>query len=224
MSTRPSSGRRVVATLLTTAATALSCAGATAAILVDDPPGGPYVSSFLNVGYTSIGQNFLVRFTLDAPTVIDGFDLHTHPLLSDAKTGTPVRVKIRADVAGEPEAANLHDFIDAIDAELPIDTDAELTMIDFATPVTLAAGSYWIGASGWVGDLTWNAYDDGIGTPADQRKLGGDGFVTGTACICNLAHRIRGEPLPAGVPEPGPHALIALALTALLVRRRGGRR
>lgn len=224
MSTHPATGRRVVAALLCTAAAALSSGGAAAAILVDDPPGGPYVASYLNVGYTSIGQNFLVRFTLDAPTVIDGFDLHTHPLLSDAKTGTPVRMKIRADVAGEPAATNLHDFIDAIDAEMPIDADAELTMIDFATPVTLAAGSYWIGASGWVGDLTWNGYDDGIGTPADQRKLAGDGFVTGTGCICNLAHRIRGEPLPAAVPEPGPHALIALALAAGLVRRRSGRR
>lgn len=218
--------RRTLAKALAAGAAAtLLHASAPAAILVDDPAAGPFFAAYLNVGYTQVGQNFLVQFTIAAPMLITGFDLHTTP--GAAAPGSAVRVKIRADVGGEPADTNLASFEDAVDSEVPMNDFADLSLIDFAVPVALPAGTYWIGASAAVNDLPWVAYDEGVGTYADQRKLAGDLFVTEASGAHDLAWRLRGEPAPAAVPAPGGLPLLAAAGVALLLgrqRRDGPRR
>jgi hypothetical protein len=147
-----------------------------AAVIIDDSPdalGGVQVNTWAN---TSAGQNFLVQITLTSGATIGGFDIYS--ALGIPTLGQAVTIKVRDDIGGTPDSANLYTIdssVDAIDeVGTSIDTSMERVNASFA-PITLAAGTYWIGMSGSdLVELGWSSVDVGPEQPTTQWQLSSD--------------------------------------------------
>lgn len=199
-------------------------APAPAATIIDRlPPAG--TESWGNFANFADSQNFLVRFTLAQETSISGLDIVTTAF--GARLGAAVRVKIRADQANAPAAANLFSFVDTIDS-VDVHGTSRIAGTNFA-PLTLAAGSYWFGVSGEAGQsLGWASFNiDGTQVRTDQRGLSADRVIGTNTTIHALGWRIRSD-ATAPVPEPAAWAMLVLGFGAvggaLRSRLRGDRR
>ena len=185
---------------------------ASASVLVDASPDGR-----LRGGWTNIpnNQNFLVKFTLDKNTIINGMDiwgLHQNA----AHT-----IKFRHDVTGLPSETNFLTLsgLSAVVTPDPPSPGQPLNIYSTSfSGVLLAPGSYWIGMSAFGGN--WATFNKNAAylTPAEtfqsQYQLDGDSLVApfGTPNFNGfaLAYRIRGFTVPSAVPEPSTWAMLLL--------------
>ena len=87
-----------------------------AAVVVDGSPTGPLLQGFWT--NNSGGQNFLVMVELASATSITGFEIFSGAGYADL--GDSIRVKIRSDVAGSPDASNLFSFTNPIAGVSPV--------------------------------------------------------------------------------------------------------
>jgi hypothetical protein len=180
----------------------LSAQQSKAAVIIDDSPdalGGVEVDNWVNIADS---QNFLVEITLTSGATIGGFDIYSVPGLPTL--GQAVTIKIRDDAGGAPDSSNLYTIdssVDAIDeVGTAIDNSMERVNASFA-PITLAAGTYWIGMSGSDGaELGWSSVNVGPERPATPWQLAGDTLEANPA-INALAFRVDGP--SSAVPEPG---------------------
>lgn len=120
-----------------------------AAVIIDGSPDALGGVNYSTWGNTSTDQNFLVEITLTSGATIGGFDVYSCCGLPTL--GQAVTIKIRDDTGGMPNSSNLYTInstVDAIDeVGTTIDTTMQKVNASFA-PITLAAGTYWIGMSG----------------------------------------------------------------------------
>jgi hypothetical protein len=196
------------------AAVALAAAsGASATILASVPangsPGGDW-SNFADF------QNFLVQFTLAGAATVDGFDIYTDPAFG--ALGTDVTIRIRNDVAGNPDSSNLFEFTSTIDT-LTTSGDQVFVGAHFGG-LNLAAGTYWMGMSGTSSELGWESYHYGDDAPSTQRQLSGETVVF-TPGVGTFGYAVEGA---NGVPEPAAWAMMLLGFFGLggVVRARRG--
>lgn len=184
----------------------LLCASsnASAAVLVN---GMPLPTATPVVAYNSraTGQNFLVRFSLSSTSIVNGFEILG--VTSISSVGDIAQIKIREDQAGNPSNIDLYNFNDRIDSITAISGSIAVLTNNFS-PITLNAGTYWIGMSNVIGvngtgnNQPWVTYnnDRPVG-PNYQRVLSGNN-VTATPGIYDLAYNVLGESAPGAVPEP----------------------
>lgn len=188
------------------AATLAAALPAQAAIVVDGTPTGPTVANWQN---QTNGQNFLVKFTLGASTVVKGFDIFTRNPF--AALGQGVKVKIRSDAGGIPALSNLFSFDETIDTNTAFG-ELKIAGTNFEG-INLAAGTYWFGVSGLNSELGWSSFNNGgSASNTNQSQLSGD-TILGTPGINSLAFRIRGD--VGAVPEPATWLMLLFGFAAI---------
>ena len=194
----------------------LAAGAASADILAGVASNGVTQGTWVN---QSNSQNFLVQFTLGADAMISGFDIDTDS--SFGSLGQGVTIRVRNDVAGDPDSANLFEFNSAIDSSVADGGGVNLVGAHFGA-FALSAGTYWMGMSGSDAELGWTSYDYGDGQPATQRQLSGEG-VSFTPSIHTLGYQVEGA-AGAAVPEPAAWAMMLTGFlgagAALRSRRR----
>lgn len=177
-----------------------------AAIVVDGSPTEPLFQGFWS--NNSSNQNFLVMIELASATNITGFEIFSGAGYADP--GDSIRVKIRADVAGSPDASNLFSFTNPVSGVSPVSGYNEIVKVtsNFSA-VSLAAGTYWFGLSGDNETQVWATFGSG-GQLASQRQLSGDEVVSNPG-IGRFAFNVLGDTGVAGaVPEPSTWMLLLL--------------
>lgn len=181
-------------------------APATAAVVVDGSPSGPLYQGFWTNDSSS--QNFLVMVELASATNITGFEIFSGE--GYANVGDSIRVKIRSDVAGSPDASNLFSFTNPIAGVSAVSGyNGIVKVTSNFSAVTLAAGTYWFGLSGDNETQVWASFGSGVSLPS-QRQLSGDS-VGGSPGIGRLAFNVLGDTSVAGaVPEPSTWMLLLL--------------
>jgi hypothetical protein len=162
---------------------------------------------------SAAGQNFLVQFTLSKATNVSGITIWTgYQFLNP---GDAAVVKLASDVANEPDVSTLT----VTNTTLSV-ADGAIDTAYFA-PVTLAAGTYWIGLSATdFNEAGWASFDIGAGAPAPgQWQLNGDNPVYPPS-ISSLSFQVLGS----AAPEPAAWALMMVGVggmgAALRTRRR----
>ena len=177
-----------------------------AAVVVDGSPTGPLLQGFWT--NNSGGQNFLVMVELASATSITGFEIFSGAGYADL--GDSIRVKIRSDVAGSPDASNLFSFTNPIAGVSPVSGyNGVVKVTSNFSAISLAAGTYWFGLSGDNDTQVWASFGSG-GQLASQRQLSGDTVVS-TPGIGRLAFNVLGDTGVAGaVPEPSTWMLLLL--------------
>jgi hypothetical protein len=189
-------------------------------ILFDQAPGttgGTRAPAATPSGYTNHtdSQNFADLMVLTGNETLTGMDIYSSNLFPSL--GGAVTVRIRATPAG----AILHELTSVIST---IDSDgvgafANTVRVhaDFAAPLALAAGSYYIGMSG-VPDITQLAIVGGAGPHLDGLIGLYSGTVfAGQAGVGDQAFRVWGV---SSAPEPSMFVLLGVAAGALVLRRR----
>lgn len=166
-------------------------------------------------------QNFSELMVLTGEETLTGMDFYTHNHFPSVGMGVTIRIRSTHD------GALLHDFTSVI-ATIDLDgvgtfANAVRVHADFAAPINLTAGNYYIGMSsaqinvelGAAGILNGNgALLDGI-----SAQYGGTNFVwfTDPNIVGDSPFRVWGaDP----VPEPGTLALVGLTLAGYARRRR----
>ena len=191
-----------------------------AAVVVDGSPTGPLLEG--NWTNNSSNQNFLVMIELASATNISGFEIFSGE--GYAALGDSVRVKIRADVAGEPDASNLFSFTNPVTGVSAVNGyNGIVKVTSNFSAVSLAAGTYWFGLSGDNDTQVWASFGSG-GQLASQRQLSGD-TVGGAPGIGRLAFNVLGDTSVAGaVPEPSTWMLLLLGFGGIGWSMRSRRR
>lgn len=193
-------------------------------VIAERPPAGDFVLSWRNV---STDQNFLTQIVLGSDATLTSMTIWTQS--SFTALGDSTTLRIRADVAGEPAPINLYELTAPVSA---IGTtgfpDGVITAtVDFS-PLSLLAGTYWIGLSGTDEDVWgWASFNNGVSTPEYQRMLDGNTVLAAAPeGIYTLAYSISGQLGQQGaVPEPATWALMLMGFgaTGLVMRRRKNR-
>ena len=208
---------RLSAAAAVAAFAALSAGAASADILAGVPANATTAGNWSNFAG---GQNFLMQFSLGADSQVTGFDIYTSNGFGEVGTG--VTIRIRNDVAGDPDTANLFEFTSTIDTSVVSDDQDNLVGAHFGA-VSLAAGTYWMGMSGSDGELGWTSYDYGDASPSTQRQLSGE-TVESTPGVDTFGYEVEGTVGGAGVPEPAAWAMMLSGFfgagAALRTRRR----
>jgi hypothetical protein len=223
--------RPLAATLIAASALALSMAGpANAVALLVDRTSATTVYRGATVN-SHDAQNIMVRFTLTEETSLTAFEIFT--LKEFGTLGEAVQIRLRADVGNAPSTDQTWDFTDTVDSVANARRRHDLWSIvgvrsEFA-PISLAAGSYWIGMSSLADELGIVMAARNSLSPYSQYALVGDrlsGPVTSYDMPFRLYDDRPGEfPAPSLVPEPGVWALMISGFGLMgsqirLVRRR----
>ena len=176
----------------------------------------------LQPGFNAVNQaasqNFLVEFTLGAPTVLTGGDIYSD---FGVVLGTPVVVKFTTSVGGAPDTSSLISLTSVLSA---IDTDGSSSNpsikrlhADFA-PTPFAAGTYFYGLSGSGTEIGWNI---GFNTPGSDAafQLSGNDVQFSFNNDAAFAFRLEDG---GTVPEPATWAMLVVGfgLTGAAARRR----
>jgi len=199
------------ASLLVAAGLIAAAAPASAQVLFDASPMGSLTGQWAN---TAGNQNFMVKFTLTSAASISEFDIATDPVF--APIGKAVTVRVRADDAGVPDAANLFEFDSTVTSVNGTGPSA-LVGTSF-TPLNLAAGNYWFGVSGNPYELGWSSFS---GNSTDTWALS-DGETGYFKANLGLAFRVIGTASNGAVPEPASWALMigGFGMVGASMRRR----
>ena len=186
------------------AAVGFSASQASATILVDVSPTPPAFGSWVN---QASNQNFLMQFTLGTSASVTGFNIYSDP--SFPSIGQSVTIRIRNDAGGAPDASNLDEIVSSISSITPVDSSTELVGATFA-PVSLSAGTYWMGMSGTSSELSWNSFGGFVLFPG-QYQLSGETPVFDPA-VGQFGYQVIGA---GGVPEPATWAMMLVGFAAL---------
>ena len=182
---------------------------ANAAVVIDGSPTGPRIGNWSNI---SSEQNFLVKFTLGSATNLNGFDIFTDKFFSNV--GQAVRVRIRADSAGSPEASNLFSFNSMINASTLFSGSDYIIGTDFGA-INLAAGTYWFGVSGLGEEIGWSSFNNGGSEiNANQRRVIDETVLFETS-MYDLAFRVRSDSGVGAVPEPATWLMLLFGFGAI---------
>lgn len=200
------------------AATVPVANAANAQVLAQRLPGGEpeFVSTRANQSDT---QNFLTQIVLGPDATLASMTIWTDASL--VNIGSSTTIKIRLDVAGSPADTNLYELIAPVADVGTSDYSGIVGATVYFSPISLGAGTYWIGLSGTGSELGWTTFDIDVPAPDYQRQLSGD-TVFFTPAINTLAYSIGG--LGTSVPEPATWAMMFLGLGGIGValRRRSG--
>jgi PEP-CTERM motif len=183
---------------------------ANAALIINQSPDATGLAYTFTAANTATSQNWLMRITLTAATTLNGIDIYSDCRAfgcGSPSLGTAAIVKIRNDVGGIPDGANLFTFSTLISAIDSVGSTArpalERVHADFAG-ASLAAGSYWIGLSGDGTELGQNL---NLGIPSSIAILGGD---SATVAPWSTAFNVYDNSLTGAIPEPASWALMIL--------------
>lgn len=167
---------------------------------------------------TSTGFNFLARFTLAAESLVSGFEIVT--LSPSASIGDDVTFKLLDNTSLftlGTQITSLSSF-DGSDVYF-------WTSTRFA-PISLAAGTYWIGMSGVGYDLNWSSAA-GLSS-SEAYPMVGDSFIdfsgdqVADTLPINFAFRVLGEGVTPPIPEPSAWIMMiaGFGLAGATLRRR----
>jgi hypothetical protein len=172
----------------------------------------------------SLGQNFGEdSISLGSAFSVTGMDIYTRQ--DFATVGNSVTIRIWDDLAGLPSTL-LYDFTESIsivdtDGVGPFGADIRRVHADFTSPITLGAGSYWVGMSGTGYELAQTSIVNGTGAGMDGKMAQFSGttyqFMTN---VGDAAMRLYGDEV---VPEPTTLAIFgigALCASGVGMRRR----
>ena len=127
--------------------------------------------------------------------------------------GQNLRIKIRTDANGSPAATNAYSFVDQIDAITAFESGIAKVTTNFST-ISLAAGTYWMGASGDGNAQTWATYDNGKGLGAGEQWQLSKDTLSNSPSIYQLAFNVLGASATPAVPEPATWAMMMLGFGA----------
>lgn len=177
-----------------------------------DTTGASVVNNWQNI---SNRQNFVERFELSADTVLSGMDIFS--TTSSGNFGFIATIRVFSNNSGTPDT-KLYEFTETDHVIDSVGTLSQPSLsrkhVDFTVPVSLAAGSYFIGMSG-SGDIAQagllNIDDNGIW------QLSGGTISRFSNGIGDMAFRLFGE--VSSVPAPSAFVLVGLGLIGLGIRR-----
>jgi PEP-CTERM motif len=212
--------------ILMAAASMALTSSANAALIINQSPDATGLGYTFTASNVAVGQNWLMRITLAAATTLNGIDIYSDCRAfgcGSPNLGTAAIVKIRNDVGGIPDSANLFTFSTLISAIDSVGSTAQPALervhADFAG-ASLAAGNYWIGLSGDGAELGQNLNFD---VPSSLAILGGDNAST---VPWSTAFNVYDNSLTGAVPEPASWALMiaGFGLVGSALRKGNGRR
>lgn len=186
-------------------------------------PTGDYYNTWTDV---SEGQNFLTQIVLGSDATLGSMTIYTQGNLVNVGDSTTLR--IRADASGFPSDTNLFEVVTPIASLGTTSYDGIVTAsVDFA-PISLSAGTYWIGLSGTgdtsdLSDIGWSSFQNEDAIVSYQSQLNGE-TVAFTPGIYTLAYSIGGFLAPDAVPEPATWEMMFLGFAALGVAVRKANR
>lgn len=182
-------------------------ASASASTVVYDgsgPAAGPLLQAYWS-NITS-SQNFMMEFTLSQTTPVDGVSLWASTTFSNNPQS--VTVRLRADAGGKPSAVNLAEInLAALTSSTANPDGTTSTDVAMFAPISLAAGTYWIGLSG-SDDLTLSTF--GTFSPSvGLYQLDGESLA-GAPAIGQEAFQVF-----SAAPEPAAWAMMLVGLGAV---------
>lgn len=203
---------------------AISAGNTTSAAVLADGFPAPDAALVTGAWFENVASNgnVLERVILSSDIELTGFSILSPVVIAGGTSGT---FKLQSDASGVPTGINLHIF------DAPISIGSSVTygstslnqyIVNFA-PITLTAGTYWMGLSGTfeaIGLSIFDVSDDDIG---NDFILWGD-TVSHSPQGLDYAYRAFGNPIePAPeVPEPATWGMMiaGLGMIGMAMRRR----
>lgn len=199
-------------------------APANAGLLIDMSPDATGLTETFTGSNVADNQNFLMKITLATATTLNGIDIYSgcrNAGCGAPNIGTGAVVKIRSDVAGVPDNANLFTFKTLISQIDSVGSTAnyyvERVHADFGDTL-LSAGDYWIGLSGDNIEIGQEISFSPSPYPLFY-ILGGDSVYGTLSSSASTAFRIYGD--NGAVPEPATWAMMLVGFGAVGFAMRG---
>lgn len=158
----------------------------------------------------STSGNYIETVVFGSSVEVTGMDIYTRT--GQTSVGNSVVVRVRGDAAGVPGSliSETVETVSVIDSAGSTSSDSVRVHVDFASPLNLAAGTYWFGMSG-------NSYELGLrslmgaNAPGDKRMYQFGGNVPQFPSeIGDMAFRLEGVQSTV-TPEPTSLALAGFA-------------